>query len=89
MTTWNSLSPEVQAKIIAYYEKKLKTTGLTAVRNALTQQCFERAIDEVLDDVRTRKRRARADIANTYNPPDAEIAAEIQAKIDGMSVIQP
>jgi ABC-type transporter MlaC component len=85
MVKWSELSTEVQNKIIAYYEKRLDVTGMTAVKAALTQLCFEKAIDEVLDDVRKRKRRAKADEATAYILTDTEMAAGIQAKIDTMA----
>lgn len=86
MATWSELSVEVQNKLIAYYEKRLGVTGLTAIKAALTKLCFEKAIDEVLDEIKKRKRRTKADEANVYQPTDAETVEAIQAKIDAMTV---
>lgn len=85
-TKWTDLSTEVQNKILKFYELRLGVIGLTAVKNALTQQCFEKAIDEVLDEVKKRKRRAKADEANVYQPTDVETVEAIQKQIDAMSV---
>lgn len=82
MISWNELSDEVKAAIVAYYEKRYDVIGIVAVKNALTQECFERAIDSVLSGVRKRSRRQKIDTANKYEPTDVEMVAKIQIKID-------
>lgn len=84
MVIWSELSGEVQTAIIAYYEKKYDVIGLVAVKNILTQECFEKAIDSVLSDIKKRSRRQKVDTANEYEPTDIETTAGIQAKIDAM-----
>lgn len=84
MTTWDKLSEEIKAVIIAYYEKKYDVVGIIAVKNALTQKCFEESIDEVFYDIKKRSRRQKVDTANKYEPTDAEKIASIQAKTNAM-----
>ena len=84
MIVWSELSEEVKVAIVAYYEKKYDVIGLTAVKDMITQECFEMAIDSVLSEIKKRSRRQKVDTANEYEPTDIEMAAEIQVKTDAM-----
>lgn len=89
MVQWNDLTTEIQDIIIAYYEQKLDVVGMIAVKNALTSACFDNAIDLVLDEITSRKRRQLVDEANTYNPTNEEIVGYIQAHIDAATPAPP
>lgn len=79
------ISDNVKNKIVEYYKKLHKVGTAAEVKAILTAECYERAIDNVLSEVVSRKRRGKLDEANAYTPPDAELIDAIQAKIDQMN----
>jgi len=85
MVTIDELSPEVLTKIVDYYKKKLNVSTLAEVKAILTTQCFENAVNVVLDQADTRIIRHKADLAK-LSPSDEEKIGKIQEMINAVGI---
>ena len=80
-----TISQQVKNRIIAYYKKKLGVNSTAEVKNILTEDCWNVALNNIVDEVVKRKRRQEQDIANAYVPDDAEMIEYIDQMIDALS----
>jgi len=86
--TIESLSPEVLNTIKEYAFIQYDVTTVAELKTKIVDAEFEKIVNTYLDEAKLRIKRQKMDEYAAYVPTDAEIIAQIQAKIDAATPIE-
>jgi len=88
MVKIEELNPEVLNAIKQYAFIQYGVKTVAELKTKIVDAEFEKIVNTYLDEAKLRIKRQKMDVYNAYVPTDAEIIAQIQAKIDAVKEIK-